>query len=104
MKRRLSVGAAIAAVLVCETLSAVTPMGFYGKGMVLQRDVPLKFHGRGKPGETVIIRLGETFYMNPVTVLNPRVAKCDSHLFIFTPVSHSTVHTIDRSVAVALEE
>ena len=70
MKRRLSVGAAVAAVLVSETLSAVTPMGFYGKGMVLQRDVPLKFQGRGKPGETVVVRLGDDYRVEGVTGSN----------------------------------
>ena len=50
------------------------------------------------------VRPGETFYLNPVAVLNPRIGKCDSHLFVFTPVSHATVHTIDRSASVTLEK
>ena len=49
------------------------------------------------------LKPGETFYLNPVTVLNPKAG--GNHPYgIFSPVSYSTVHTVDRSAAVTLEK
>lgn len=47
------------------------------------------------------LKPGDTFYMNPVVVLNNKAA-ASSTLGIFSPVSYTTVHTVDRSASVTL--
>ena len=47
---------------------------------------------------------GDMFYMNLARVTNPKLFNSKSHLDIFTAVTHSTVHTIDRAATVILEK
>ena len=49
------------------------------------------------------IKPGDTFYLNPVTVLNPKAGGSKPY-GIFSPVSYSSVHTVDRSASVKLED
>lgn len=48
------------------------------------------------------LKPGDTFFLNPVAVLNPG-ANSGRSIGIFTPISYSTVHTVDRSAAIQLE-